>query len=66
MNDEDDYMDDDLEIEFDADSIDEHEYEISATSNRPISWRRIEMMKEDMWLRQQLEDMSDWDEASLR
>jgi len=66
MNDEDDYMDDDLEIDFDADSIDEHEYEISATSNRPISWRRIEMMKEHMWLREQLEDMSDWDEASLR
>jgi len=66
MNDEDDYMDDDIEIDFDENSIDEHEYEISATSNRPISWRRIEMMKEDMWLRQQLEDMSDWDEASLR
>ena len=66
MNDEDDYLDDDIEGKFEDGPIDEHEYEISATSNRPISWRRIEMMKEDMWLKEQLDDMSDWDEGSLR
>jgi len=40
--------DDGIELE----EIDEHEYEISATS-RPINWRRIELIKEKMWLQQQ-------------
>lgn len=65
MNDEDDYMDDD--IDFDSeDEIDAHEYEIKAIGKRSISWRRIEMMKEDMWLQRELNDFSDWNEDVLR
>lgn len=43
------------------DFIDEHEYEISSTSNRKINWRRIELVKEQQWLKKQLEDYDDWE-----
>ena len=40
-------MKDDDSDDFFAEEIDEHEYEISATSKRPINWRRIELFKEN-------------------
>ena len=52
----DDFLDDD---EIDSD-IDEHEYEITAASSRTINWRRIELVKEKMWLKEQISDLSDW------
>jgi len=39
--------------------IDGHEYEISATSNRPINWRRIEMLREQLELKKQIDDYDD-------
>lgn len=47
--------------EEETDFIDEHEYEINSTSNRKINWRRIELVKEQQWLRKQLEDYDDWE-----
>ena len=46
--------------EEETDFIDEHEYEINSTSNRKINWRRIELVKEQQWLKKQLEDYNDW------
>ena len=45
--------------EIDEHEIDEHEYEISATSNRPIRWRRIELLREKLELKKQLADYDD-------
>jgi hypothetical protein len=48
--------------DFDADGlveIDEHEYEISTNSNRPIHWRRIELLREQMELKKQIDDYDD-------
>ena len=53
-------MKDDDSDDFFAEEIDEHEYEISATSKRPINWRRIELFKENKWLKEQLSDFNDW------
>ena len=47
--------------EEETDFIDEHEYEINSTSNRKINWRRIELVKEQQWLKKQLEDYNDWE-----
>jgi uncharacterized protein YdcH (DUF465 family) len=52
---EDDFLDDELD-----DEIDEHEYEITAASSRTINWRRIELVKEKMWLKEQISDLNDW------
>ena len=43
----------------DFNEIDEHEYEISATSNRPINWRRIELLREQLELKKQIDDYDD-------
>ena len=45
---------------FDGEEVDEHEYEISTPGGRTINWRRIEMLKEQMWLKEQTEDFGDW------
>lgn len=48
--------------DYDADGlveVDEHEYEISTTSNRPINWRRIELLREQMELKKQIDDYDD-------
>jgi hypothetical protein len=54
-DDNDDFLEDGEEIE----EIDEHELEVSASS-RPISWRRVEMFKEKMRLKQQIDDFNSW------
>ncbi len=53
--------DDFLDDEFD-DEIDEHEYEITAGDSRTINWRRIELVKEKLWLKEQISDLSDWND----
>jgi len=52
-------IDDDFD-EIDTPQVDEHEYEISVTSNRPINWHRVELMKEIMALKKQLSDYDDF------
>jgi len=52
-------IDDDLD-EKDTPLVDEHEYEISAPSNRPINWHRVELLKEKMALKKQLSDYDDF------
>ena len=45
---DDDYIDDG--------EMDEHEYEFAAPGKRNINRRRIEILKEQLWLKQQLND----------
>ena len=40
--------------------IDEHEYEIHDPGGPTINWRRIELIKEKKWLKEQLKDYGDW------
>jgi len=59
-NDNDDY-DDDFDDDFDGDiDVDPHEYEIEATSNRRVNWRRIERLREHRMLKNQLTDFDDY------
>ena len=46
----------------DGEEIDEEEYATTSSRSRPINWRKIEMVKEQRWLKQQLEDFQDWAE----
>ena len=46
----------DEEIDFE----DEVETEGFGTIGKPVHWRRIEMLREQQWLKQQLEDYDDW------
>jgi hypothetical protein len=53
--------DDDAEDDFELlDDIDEHELEIFANGGPPPNWRRIDLIKEQMWLKEQLQDFNDW------
>ena len=46
--------------DFDADGLVEiDEHEISTTSNRPINWRRIELLREQMELKKQIDGYDD-------
>jgi len=59
MNDDDD--DDFFESEDgDTEEVDDQELESSAAGKRSINWRRIELLKEKMWLKQQITDYDDW------
>ena len=40
-------------------AIDEHESEIRSTDKRSINWRRIELVKEKLWLKKQLQEYDD-------
>lgn len=44
----------------DADEFDEHELEIRANRGNAVRWRRIEVLNEQKYLRQQLTDFDDY------
>ena len=54
-DDNDDFYDDEEELDFD-----EHEFEIVRRASNKAHWRRIEALKEQRWLKQQLDDFDDW------
>lgn len=59
--DEDDFLDDEeSDGDSDSDSVDEEGFKTSSNSTRPIDWSRIELLKEKMWLKQQIADYDDW------
>ena len=57
MNDE---LTDDFADQTTDDEFDEHEYEITAGDLPPAHWRRVELLREKMWLQEQLQDFNDW------
>jgi hypothetical protein len=54
-----DVSEDDGDFEL-IEGIDEHELEIVATAGHVPNWRRIDLIKEKIWLKEQLQDFNDW------
>ena len=56
---DDDYADDDFDGDL-PEGIEDFEATYTAPLGSKHNWRRIELLKEKMWLKNQLQDFNDW------